>query len=483
MIVKSISKSEKLELNNEGRLVRLKGDLIKRDQAEIDECTIYIEQIPLNSDHDSIKCIFSKYGTINYISLPRYKQSRQLKQFGFIEFAQKESVQKCIDEFKKFEGVLYCSKGEKLLSISTFDNEGKGEKSEDIKNDKSGGLNKEASKNESGEKDVEMKDKDQIDDKKKTKSDDQQIESKSEEKIVIISKSGLESTKTNLPTHTDDSKFKLKTTSDVQNIDLETGPDDEESNPTENPEDKLELGSEASSSNEDPETDKPKKKNRKHKRKNKKQKIIDERAVTMKIMRKTLWKKLRNEYLNLERQKAKEIKKILQETRKVSPKETLSKLSPRISFYKSPRSDQDGHELINEEHNESENTGPIVNIKFREPCNDLKELRQEFRQFSYVQHVDIVEGGAQCNVRVAGHSYAQELVNLYSGCEYEANIISGDAEKEYWKRITENKERNKRKSEDNPNRKQRRGREKLAKMIMKASAQHIRFNDNIEVVE
>jgi La-related protein 7 len=401
MLVKSISKSEKLELNNEGKSVRLKGDLVKKDQNEIDECTIYVEQIPLNSDHDTIKSIFSKYGHINYISLPRYKQSRQLKQFGFIEFAEKNYVQKCIDDFKKFDGVLNCSKPDKLLSISTFETETKEEEPKYKEEEKKEDAN--------------------------DKKDENMLLSEEQQK---------------------------------------------------SPKDKLQE-------KEGEEADKdPKKKNRKHKRKNKKQKVIDERAVTMKIMRKTLWKKLRNEYLNLERQKAKEIKKILQETRKVNPKEQLTKkLSPRKSFYKSPSgNDQDPHDSISEEQLET-NTGPIVNIKFREPCNDIKELRQEFKQFSYVRNVEIVEEGAQCNVRVSAQSYAQELVNLYSGCEYEANIISGDAEKDYWKRISENKEKNKKKTEINPNRKQRRGREKLAKMIIKASAQHIRFNDNMEVAE
>lgn len=401
MIVKSISKSEKLELNNEGKSVQLKGELVKRDQNEIDECTIYVEQIPLNSDHETMQSVFSKYGHINYISLPRYKQSRQLKQFGYIEFGEKDCVQKCIDDFKKFDGVLHCSKPEKLLSISTFEIKPKTEGVEEAKNDE--------------EEKKEVKEEDKKDEDMKSSTEDQQPE-------------------------------------------------------------------------RDEQTDKePKKKNRKHKRKNKKQKTMDERAVTMRIMRKTLWKKLRNEYLNLERQKAKEIKKILQETRKANPKEQLVKLSPvspRISFYKSPSNrDPDAHDSVSEEQHDAGNTGPIVNIKFREPCNDLKELRQEFRQFSYVHHVEIVESGAQCNVRVAAQSYAQELVSLYSGCEYEANIISGDIEKEYWKRISENKERNKCKTENNPNRKQRRGREKLAKMIIKASTQHIRFNDNMEVTE
>lgn len=225
-----------------------------------------------------------------------------------------------------------------------------------------------------------------------------------------------------------------------------------------------------------------KKKNRKHKRKERKNKMIDERALAIKIMRKSLWKKMRNEYLNLERLKAKEVKKSLQDSRKVTVKSQLVKFSPVINFYKSP-SGQDAdssHDAVAEEKNEK---GSVVNIKFREVYHDLKELRQEFRQFSYVKHVEIIENGAQCNVRVSTEQNAECLVSLYSGCEHTAAILTGEVEEQYWNRMTENKEKNKRKLDDPPTspKKQRRGREKLAKMIMKAcSSQHIRFNELVE---
>lgn len=226
----------------------------------------------------------------------------------------------------------------------------------------------------------------------------------------------------------------------------------------------------------------PKKKNRKHKRKERKNKIIDERALAIKIMRKSSWKKMRNEYLNLERQKAKEVKKSLQESRKVNVKSQLVKFSPVINFYKSP-SGQDpdnSHDAVAEEKNDGDvKSGSIVNIKFREVCHDLKELRQEFRQFSYVKHVEIVENGAQCNVRVLNEQNADDLMSLYTGCEHTTAILSGDAEDQYWNRMTEIKENNKRKHEEKPTlpKKQRRGREKLTKMIMKAcTPQHIRFD-------
>lgn len=241
-----------------------------------------------------------------------------------------------------------------------------------------------------------------------------------------------------------------------------------------------------------------KKKNRHHKKKKVQKSFFDERIMAIKIMRKKDWKKMRNAYLNLERQKAKEIKKILresynkrnnnkiQEGQKFSPATTAS---PRFNFYGSPN---DRDESVDAAYQpEAAPTsglafipGVIVNIKFREPCLDFKELKKEFKQYPYCNYVDILEGGAQCYVRVETPSAAQELASQYSSCEYETDILKDEAEKEYWKKIFE--KRDSKKNKDLPKKEQpvkrRRGREKLLAKINKA-AQHIKFEDTEEVAE
>lgn len=239
-----------------------------------------------------------------------------------------------------------------------------------------------------------------------------------------------------------------------------------------------------------------KKKNRKHKKKSGQRTFLDERVMAMKIMRKKEWKKMRNSYLNLERQKAKEIKKILREsynkrnnnkTQKLSP----AVASPRINFYGSPNqaSEEPTEPTYEPETNTSSGLvfvpGVIVNIKFREPCLDPKELKKEFKQFNYVNYVDILEGGAQCYVRVDASTSAQELVNQYSSCEYETEVLKDELEKEYWKKIFD--KRDSKKNKESPAKKEkpvrrRRGREKLLEKINKAS-QHIRFEESEEIPE
>lgn len=217
------------------------------------------------------------------------------------------------------------------------------------------------------------------------------------------------------------------------------------------------------------------------------------------------WKKLRGTYLNLERTKAKEIKKLLREaynkrnnnkTPSSSHKSPVAiKASPHISFYGSPK-DQD--EVVEKttvaevpEQRPRQQTltfipGAIVNIKFREPCIDFKEFKKEMRQFSYVQYVECPEGDFQSFIRCDSATSAQELVSQYSSCEYDTDILKEEVETQYWNKIFE--ARNKTGKPKGPNTSEappparRRGREKLLNKIIK-SAQHIKFDDADEVAE
>ena len=44
------------------------------------------ENLPPKMDHKRLDQALSKYGTILHVSLPRFKNNKELKGFGFIEF-------------------------------------------------------------------------------------------------------------------------------------------------------------------------------------------------------------------------------------------------------------------------------------------------------------------------------------------------------------------------------------------------------------
>lgn len=54
------------------------------------------EQLPPKANHDWIKSMFEKYGSVAYISLPKFK-SGTIKRFAFIEFDNEESAIKVLE--------------------------------------------------------------------------------------------------------------------------------------------------------------------------------------------------------------------------------------------------------------------------------------------------------------------------------------------------------------------------------------------------
>jgi len=452
-LVKALSRSAVLEVSEDGTKVKRKTELRMKSQEEIDDCTIYVEQIPINSTIQSLQAILSRYGKINYISLPRYKKSRQIKQFGFIEFDEPETVQKVLSAFKKFDAVLQysCCKPENLLSIASFNKE-----------------ETEAAKAATTDQPP-----------KKEEEEDDEPPAK---KVKIEEETKVEEPKAEV-------KAEPKVEPKAEKQESESGSSEDEQE-------------EADGTKDVTATATAKKKRSRKKKSSSSKAFTDERIMAMKVMRKKDWKKMRNIYLNMERQKAKEIKKVLRDSynkrhnnaKTPSQKEKIM-ASPHINFYGSPN-DRAAEPMDHSSEMPSEaqsstsgiafTPGVIVNIKFREPCEDNAELKKEMKQFAYVQYVDIAEGGGQCYIRVDATNSAAELASQYSSCEYETEVLKGDAEKEYWKKIFEKRDKKKagktpEVAQKSPAAKKRRGRERLIEKISKA-AQHIRFDEE-EAVE
>lgn len=52
--------------------------------------------MPAKADHDWVKSMFEKYGSVAYISLPKFK-SGTIKRFAFVEFSNEESAKNVIE--------------------------------------------------------------------------------------------------------------------------------------------------------------------------------------------------------------------------------------------------------------------------------------------------------------------------------------------------------------------------------------------------
>lgn len=77
--------------------------------------------MPPNSTHESVKALFKQFGDVVYVSLPKYRTSGRIKEFAFVEFADKNSVEQCINAFRLFDGVISDTNDpEKLKSVSAY---------------------------------------------------------------------------------------------------------------------------------------------------------------------------------------------------------------------------------------------------------------------------------------------------------------------------------------------------------------------------
>lgn len=91
----------------------------------MEECTIYVENVPRLVDHAWLEKNFLNFGPIAYISLPKFK-SGQPKGFAFIEFMRKESAQGCLEAYQGEGSILPDDMDPgQLMSVLTFNEEQK----------------------------------------------------------------------------------------------------------------------------------------------------------------------------------------------------------------------------------------------------------------------------------------------------------------------------------------------------------------------
>ncbi|XP_021942889.1 la-related protein 7 isoform X3 [Zootermopsis nevadensis] len=126
-IADALRDSELLSVTEDGTKVFRKTPI--KEKENIDDCTVYVEQLPPDAQHDWLRDVFSAYGNVAYVSLPKYRNSGKIKGFAFVEFDTPEEANKTLEAF----GARGCRLSsqiapEKLCSISTYDpDEGKSE--------------------------------------------------------------------------------------------------------------------------------------------------------------------------------------------------------------------------------------------------------------------------------------------------------------------------------------------------------------------
>ncbi|XP_022920209.2 la-related protein 7 [Onthophagus taurus] len=237
-------------------------------------------------------------------------------------------------------------------------------------------------------------------------------------------------------------------------------------NDAENKKVRVEEKNEENGSNVDGDESEEKKKKKSKKNRNKN----NFKELGIQIFSKHEWKKMRNKYLNNQRDKMRQLKQYLYK-KKFSTKLDETKLK------KSPYTWEDSKEVPESvpENNIKPKTdfipGVIVKTKFPE-LYDQKKIKAELKSLSTnIQYIDISKESDDVFVRFLNSESAKKF--CFENFKDEAIILEGQDEEDYWLKIQE--ERNKKFEKQT---KKHRGRDKLLKKAEKELGKHIKFDDS-----
>ncbi|XP_022654652.1 la-related protein 6A-like isoform X2 [Varroa jacobsoni] len=89
-VIKAVNGSELLEVSDDFKSIRrdfVTHPIKTKSQQMVNDCTIYVQGLPQIASVDWLREVFSEFGYVEYVSLPRAPNGRH-KGFGFVEFAE-----------------------------------------------------------------------------------------------------------------------------------------------------------------------------------------------------------------------------------------------------------------------------------------------------------------------------------------------------------------------------------------------------------
>lgn len=430
--------------------------------------------------------------------MPKYPLSGRIKEFGFVEFEHKSSVEKCLSFFKNLDGVIDSNYNpEKMQSITSFKNEQ--EEYAISKNENSSGT---AATDDSGKK-ISL-------DGTKSKKPEQRSAKRPLPDEDDDNLEGEISDADSLPSNTsqplppkrvklDDEMVRFAENSGKENDGNIDQSEECDQNFDEDQED-CDLHNRNTS----------KRKRRKHKKTktidvdyqprldpfNNLQSVDNKNSASnslsmLRVATKSEWKRLRNKYLAIQREQYALFKKqTASDKKQAKPNQKKSTLPPlpviiknrtqksqspqnqntysnhSISFYGANEEEPNNVSTIEDENSKikkekvieqtksinthltshaQKNTttfdyepGLIVKINFDEPCVDVADFKAEMKQYNFVRYVDLKEGQTFANIRVDSPRSAPILIKFCA--PYRCQILTGDNETEYWKKIQRDRE-------------------------------------------
>lgn len=452
-IAAAISSSEMLQMDDGHRRVRRGTELATK--PDVDECTLYVERLPLHADHAWLKGIFSRHGQVLYVSLPRYRHNGRIKGFAFIEFASPEDVNRACRHFG-YQDVN--SKKPEATSEPTAEPTAESEPAAESAAESAASAG-EAPRMKTSE--VKVEDEDGPPAKRRKREG-----------------SGTGGGAPPPPRREAAGGSSSEADSSDAGEALEEDEEEEEAK---------EADTQVSSG-----AAKKKKKTRKRKKKPQQHSEAKE-PHSLVVMPKCEWKRLRNKYLALQKATMAQIKRSLL----LPPSGSTPMPSPSHPSFLASSEDVAGEAPGQGEHMEvaggsaveqddGQGTpaptldfqpGVIIKLLTEKPVSNTTEFKNNIRQLADVAYVDVMEGDSVAYVRCANAEAASQFVEKQkdSFCG-SLSLLTGDEEKTYWDKITLDRETRR----SQKTRQKKRGVEKViakAQKMMQKKNQHIRFDD------
>ncbi|XP_066852565.1 la-related protein 7 isoform X2 [Anser cygnoides] len=479
LIARAVKSSSVVELDLEGTRIRRRQPLGEQPK-DVDSRTVYVELLPKNVNHSWIERVFGKCGNVVYVSIPRYKSTGDPKGFAFVEFETKEQAEKAIEflnnppeEAPRKPGIFPKTvKNKPVPALNTSNSsvveekKKKKKKKSKIKkesNTQAAVETKESNMNTTTEQAPKSK-------RHRTSSECSEMggtevhrqPSKREKRkwdraesteVPVESRPGKRKRSSSGDAETPIAKVK-KTVQKVQ-----VHPIKQEA---EAPKDSNEVPAEDDKDGDKKDTSLSKSK-RKHKKKHKERHKMGEEVIPLRVLSKTEWMDLKQEYLALQKASMASLKKTMSQIKPepVGEMETdgCTQKKPQSKNVKSTSEDSAppvkantmGPQFV---------SGVIVKIISTEPLPGRKQIKDALALLADVAYVDMLEGDTECHVRFNTPEDAQTVMKSHKEIQIKNNwkyeVLTGDNEQRYWQKILVDRQ-----AKLNQPREKKRGTEKL----------------------
>lgn len=489
LIARALKNSEVLEINLEGTKIRRKQPL-GDSPKDVDDRTVYVELLPKDVTHVWIERVFSKYGNVVYVSVPRYKSTSDSKGFAFVEFKTQAQAQKAIEmlnnppeDAPRKAGIFPKTLGRKPIPFHTVqdgtkdENEWKGDENEEGKKKK---KKKKRARSEQKEDLVEEMATENVTNEEHAAGTEaakekrvQSLKGTETESVTAVKNSQKKADKKRRRSHSSElsgGEGQVEKPAKIRKVDEEER-DINETSSENNAEKELEDGK------KDEKDDSISKAKRKRKKKYKERLKIEEEVIPLRVLSKKEWMELKEEYLTLQKQCMASLKKnicFIQKTNSCDNLQTMGESGKSYSDCKPKKETIDGPKF---------ESGVILKITHNQPLPNKKSVKDTLSERASVQYVDIVEGDSEGYIRFKTPEDAKAViaarVELQKKHSWNLDVLTGDHEQRYWQKILVDRQ-----AKLNRPRDKKRGTEKLIskaeKIIIartKEANKHIHFDD------